>query len=139
MPIKTSLNNYLYRSVHSKFINLHKMKTRKQTLIDRLHIEAVVEIEGLKKDSKEARLMAIENAIEQLPPIRKDIFILSKLNNYKYKEIAAMRNISESTVETQIRKAMITIRKEIIRLRLTGVISIIVICFSSSMFYFFFA
>ncbi len=50
-----------------------------------------------------------------------------------------MRNISKITIEIQIRKAMITIHKEMIKLRLTGVISIIVICFSSSMFYFFFA
>lgn len=92
-------------------------------MLNGLHIEAIVELEGLEKDSKEARLIALENAIEELPPKRKEIFILSKLKNYKYREIATMRNISESTVESQIRKAMITIRKEMLRRHLTGMIS----------------
>ncbi|MDO5981924.1 RNA polymerase sigma factor [Flavivirga spongiicola] len=120
LNINSSLNNYLYRSVYNKFINLSKKNIRKQLLLNELHMEAIVELEGLGEDRKEARLIAIEKIIEQLPPKRKEIFILSKLKNYKYKEIAVMRNVSVSTVESQIRKAMITIRKEMLLLILTG-------------------
>ena len=136
LNIKTSLNNYLYRAAHNKFINLYKKNRRKQSSIDQLHVEAIVELEGLEKDSKEARLIALENAIEQLPPKRKDIFTLSKLKNYKYKEIATMRNISVSTVESQIRKAMITIRKDMQKLQQAGIISTVAIIFSCGMLYF---
>ncbi len=134
LNIKAPLNNYLYRSVHNKFINVYKKNVRKQSFLDGSHVDAIVELEGLEKDSKEARLIALENAIDQLPPKRKDIFIFSKLNNYKYREIAAMRNISESTVESQIRKAMITIRKEMLPHHLAGIISTvsILILFSFS-------
>ena len=134
LNINTSLNNYLYRSVHNRFINLHKKNLRKKMLIDMLRLEAVVELEGLEKGHKEMRLLALEKVIEQLPPKRKDIFTLSKLNNYKHKEIAAMRNISISTVESQIRKAMIFIREEMLRLRLEGIISSIFILVCSLLF-----
>ncbi|WP_223552164.1 RNA polymerase sigma factor [Aestuariivivens sp. NBU2969] len=110
--INKSLNNYLYRCAYNKFINHHRKTKRSELLLDQLYIEAIIELEGLENEDKESRLIAIENAIELLPPKRKDIFKLSKLNNYKYKEIAIMRNITVSTVETHIRKAMITIREQ---------------------------
>ncbi|WP_299546878.1 RNA polymerase sigma-70 factor [Seonamhaeicola sp.] len=116
LNIKTSLNNYLYRAVHNKFINLYKKNVREQSFINSIHREAIIELECFERDIKEGRLIALERVIEQLPPKRKEVFILSKLNNYKYKEIAKMLKISESTVESQIRKAMITIRGEMHKL-----------------------
>lgn len=129
LNIKTSLNSYLYRAVHNKYIDLYRKETRKHSLINELRIEAIVELEGLEKDSIEVQLSALQKIIDQLPQKRKEIFILSKLNNYKYREIAEMRNISERTVETQIRKAMMTIRKEMLLLRFSGIIVTISNCF----------
>lgn len=131
LNINTSLNNYLYRSAHNRFINLYKKNLRKKRLINLFHVEAVIELEGLEKDIKEARLIALEKIINQLPPKRKDIFVLSKLNNYKYREIAEMRKISLSTVESQIHKAMIFIRKEMLRLHFEDRIPTWVIFFVS--------
>lgn len=123
LNIKTSLNNYLYRSVHNRFINIYRKEIKKQSTLNNLYIEAIEELDDLEESTKENRLKALERAINNLPPKRKDIFILSKLKNYKHKEIATMRNISESTIQTQIRKAMITIRKDLLELSLIGVFS----------------
>ncbi|WP_084050612.1 sigma factor-like helix-turn-helix DNA-binding protein [Aquimarina macrocephali] len=54
--------------------------------------------------------------IDQLSEKRKYIYTLSKLNNYKYREILKMHNISERTVEIHMRMVMMTVRDEMIRL-----------------------
>lgn len=44
--------------------------------------------------------------IQQLPERRREIFVLSRKENLSYKEIASLLNISENTVDTQIRLAL---------------------------------
>ncbi|NMB49749.1 MAG: RNA polymerase sigma-70 factor [Bacteroidales bacterium] len=53
-----------------------------------------------------------DELIEQLPPSRKEIFILRKKEGFTNKQIAKILNISVSTVETQLSLAMKFIRKE---------------------------
>jgi len=55
-------------------------------------------------------LNALENAIEQLAPVRKKVFKLSKLEGYSYKEIAEMLSISPKTVENHMSKALKQLR-----------------------------
>ena len=52
----------------------------------------------------------IIRAIDSLPPKCREIFILSKINGKKYKEIAAQLCISESTVENQMSIALRKLR-----------------------------
>lgn len=53
----------------------------------------------------------LHKMIEQLPPARKKIFILSRAYGLSYKDIAAKLAISEKTVETQITRALSHLRK----------------------------
>lgn len=53
----------------------------------------------------------IDELIEQLPPSRKKIFILSRKNDLSTKQIAEIMQISVSTVETQLWLAVKFIRK----------------------------
>jgi len=48
----------------------------------------------------------IEKLADKLPPKRKEIFILSRKEGFSNKEIAKRLNISESTIETQLSKAL---------------------------------
>lgn len=48
--------------------------------------------------------------IDELPPKRKEIFILAKKEGLSYKKIAEKLNISENTVDTQMRAALKYIR-----------------------------
>ncbi len=48
------------------------------------------------------RTAALNEAIEQLPPQRKEIFRLCKLEEKSYKEVAEQLNISVSTVSNQL-------------------------------------
>lgn len=108
-----SLNAYLYRSAFNKYINIYKQEQRKNSLINELRVDSLIEVENSSEQLKEKRLSILRKIIDDLPEKRREIFILSKINNYKYKEIAEMKNISERTVESQIRKALITIRLEV--------------------------
>ncbi|UKJ06886.1 RNA polymerase sigma factor [Solitalea lacus] len=53
----------------------------------------------------------INEAINDLPPIRKKVFQLSRMNGHSHKEIAAELSISSKTVEDHISKAVKQLRK----------------------------
>lgn len=55
----------------------------------------------------------IDSLIEQLPPARRKIFILSRRKLLTNKEIAAKLNLSENTVESQLTKAIAFLRNRI--------------------------
>ncbi len=53
----------------------------------------------------------LHKIVEQLPPARQKIFILSRKYGFSYKDIADQLAISEKTVETQISRTLSHIRK----------------------------
>jgi len=55
----------------------------------------------------------IDELIDQLPPSRKRIFILSRKDDLSTKQIAAMMHISVSTVETQLSLATRYMRRQL--------------------------
>lgn len=57
----------------------------------------------------------VESLIEQLPPARKEIFVLSRHKLLTNKEIATKLNLSENTVESQLTKATAFLRSKIDR------------------------
>jgi len=56
----------------------------------------------------------IDRAIEDLPPRCREIFWMSRYENLKIAEIAEKLNISKRTVETQISKALKTLRVKLV-------------------------
>lgn len=54
----------------------------------------------------------LEELIEKLPSKRREIFKMNRNEGLTYKEIAARLNISENTVDTQIRKSLLLLRQE---------------------------
>lgn len=55
----------------------------------------------------------IDSLIEQLPPARREIFILSRRSLLTNKEIAEKLHLSENTVESQLTKALSFLRDKI--------------------------
>jgi len=110
IKVHTSLKSFLYRSVRNAYLDHYRKNQRKHKLIEELRLEAIIELEEQDYEEKEKKLIRLHQVINTLPKKRKEIFILSKLRNLKYREIAELQNISERTVENQIRKAMITLR-----------------------------
>lgn len=56
--------------------------------------------------------------LNKLPEKRRNIFILNRFEELSYKDIAAKLNISENTVDTQIRRTLRYFREEIKKLRM---------------------
>jgi len=56
----------------------------------------------------------IDRAIEDLPPRCREIFWMSRYENFKIAEIAEKLDISKRTVETQISKALKTLRVKLV-------------------------
>jgi len=129
LSISSSLKGYLYTSAHNFFVDNYRKENRRRTLIERLHTEAVMEAELDDDEIIKLRKETLQKLIAKLPKKRREIFILNKLENYKYREIAVMRDISERTVESQIRKALITLREEVVQLQLQNKLLSIVLTF----------
>ena len=55
----------------------------------------------------------IDKLANELPPKRREIFILSRKQGLSNKEIALQLQISESTIETQLSKALIFMKTQI--------------------------
>jgi RNA polymerase sigma-70 factor, ECF subfamily len=53
---------------------------------------------------------AILNAIAELPPQRKKVFVLSRVDGLKYHEIAEKLGLSVKTIEAQMGKALKQLR-----------------------------
>jgi len=92
--IKSAVNRRLY-FVEEQF---------QQDLMD----EDNSDLNTMPQDAEET----LHKLIQQLPERRKEIFNLSRFEGLSYKQIAIRLNITENTVDSQIRNALAFIRKE---------------------------
>lgn len=104
IQIKISSFSYLYRSVLNACYNEVKRKKvinlKHSTEIDLNNLSFSQNIDGNMDFSHLQN--TIHKSLEKLPPKCKTIFVLSRFENYKYKEIAEMLDISIKTVEAQM-------------------------------------
>lgn len=112
--ITTSLQSYLYRSVHNQalnYLNHEKVKTVYREKIvsgykEKLQLEDIsyAEIDLEQK---------VTDFIEQLPDRRRTIFKLSRFEGLKNREIAEKLGISIKTVEAQMTEALRFLSKKL--------------------------
>ena len=106
---KYSIESFLYKSTHNKFIDLYyKNKSR-----SKLHEKYRLILNQLLINPQENRLMLekMRLEIDNLPKKIKDIFVLSKTNGYTNLEISETLGISVKTVESNITKAYKILKK----------------------------
>ncbi|MDC6367536.1 MULTISPECIES: RNA polymerase sigma factor [Flavobacteriaceae] len=106
-----SLKSYLYTTAKNKFIDHYRKRKNRSELLEQLRMERIVELEYGETSLVEDRLKLLRQNIEKLPPRKKEILLLSKIERLKHKEIAQLLDISERTVEAHIRQAMIYLKK----------------------------
>lgn len=112
--IESSMESYLYRAVRNASLNLikHISIREKYKEYNQQEIEYSEHLESDPVNASELELK-IRNSIDRLPEQRRKIFILSRYEQLKYKEIAAKLGISVKTVENQMGKALQFLRKEL--------------------------
>ena len=114
LEIKVSLKSYLYRTVKNACLNV--LKHQKVEHKYKEHFSRELQIDEMSPDNwmVESELSdKITGAIEKLPPERKKVFVLSRFEELKYREIAEKLDISIKTVENQMGKALKFLREEL--------------------------
>ena len=109
-----SVKSYLYTSTYNRSLNYIRDNKK-------FNKDVSVEFESEKNQNWEfsSHVDTIEleekinRTIEQLPQKCREVFVLSRFEGLKYNEIADKLGISVKTVETQISKALLTLRTEL--------------------------
>lgn len=112
LELRQSLKSYLYTSVRNACLNkLKSEKIRDQYRADNIGSEE----NGESSDHLEEMELSerISKAIVEMPPERQKIFLMSREEGLKYKEIAEKLNKSIKTVENQMGKALKYMREEL--------------------------
>lgn len=108
-----SIKNYLYTIVRNKSLNLIKKKKLDAVMLDAEYEIASSDISIIEHlQAKETEKLIFE-VIEKLPPRCKQIFILSRRESMPNKEIAALMQLSEKTIENQITIAIRVIKESL--------------------------
>lgn len=109
--IHSSLKSYLFKAVKNTCLN-HLLKesrydkTGDLSLVQDLNNSTHLNVEFDVKSK-------INEAIEGLPDRCREVFILSRIEGFKHKEIAEQLGISPKTVEVQIRKASLILKEKL--------------------------
>lgn len=112
--METSLKSYLFQGVHNRSLNYIR-DNKNLVRFDTPQIEGELSQYLESKDhleSSEAE-SRINYALDDLPAKCKEIFLMNRFDGLKYREIAEKLNISIKTVETQMSRALKTLREKL--------------------------
>jgi RNA polymerase sigma-70 factor (ECF subfamily) len=125
VDLTTSLKSYLFTGVHNRCLNYIRDR-KKLVQFDAPQHES--ELGGylesrdyLEASETEAQ---INRALDELPEKCREIFMLNRFDQLKYREIAAKLNISVKTVETQMSRAL-----KVLREKLSDLVTVLIIYF----------
>ena len=107
-----TVRSYLYRAAKNRALNYLKSH-RLDIEIEQLEFQnATVAQFSLQEDyERKELLVAVQQAIELLPLRCRLVFVLHRQDGLTYSEIADVLDISIKTVETQIGRALKSLRK----------------------------
>jgi len=94
------------------FLRKYNNKDAVTARLDVLNIETGVDSTNEKMSGAELQ-KRISKAVNDLPPVRKQVFEMSREQGMSYREIAETLSVSSKTVEAHIYKALKQIRKHI--------------------------
>lgn len=113
ITVDTSLQGYLFRATRNRALN----QIRHDKVVQRGSAFAAQETTSPAVGDRELREkeidVALQDAIQTLPPRCREVFELSRMQNLKYSEIASALDISIKTVEAQMGKALKILREKL--------------------------
>jgi RNA polymerase sigma-70 factor (ECF subfamily) len=110
LAIRSSFRSYLYQSAYHASLDYLKHAKIKTAFQSNYSEQTITFDDSIVIGEMQDKL---EKSIERLPDQCKRIFKLSRFENLKYKEIASQLNISEDTVDTQIRRALNKLKSDL--------------------------
>jgi RNA polymerase sigma-70 factor (ECF subfamily) len=114
IKINLSLKAYLYSATKNESLNyLNHNKVKDKYSQFKMEAEKPLQENIQQKLEKEELERLIKRAILKLPDKRRKIFELSRFDGLKYDDIAKKLSVSVKTVETQMSKALKSLRKSL--------------------------
>ena len=107
---ETSLSQYLFKTVYHRAINViahHYSQLRADTFFYENMQEMLQETDYYQLEELKRR---IKEAVDALPPIYREAFVMHRFKNKSYKEIAEFLQISPKTVDYRIQQALKQLR-----------------------------
>lgn len=98
---------YLYNSVRNRCIDLLRSR-KKERIAPMDDLSYISDEEAQIRSEMEVRLW---EAVDSLPPKRRELLLLNKRDGLKYSDIARLKGLSENTVRNQIFRAIESLRK----------------------------
>ncbi|PKV50469.1 RNA polymerase sigma-70 factor (ECF subfamily) [Aquimarina sp. MAR_2010_214] len=111
LNITTSIKNYLYKACYYELIDTYKKNKKELNYKEQIKKDALHVFVEEDNDIIKNKINRVQAEIEKLPPKCKEVFVLNKIQGFKYKEVAEQLDISVKTVEAQMSKAMSRIKK----------------------------
>jgi RNA polymerase sigma-70 factor (family 1) len=129
--VEGSFGSFLFTIGRNLFLNATKKRLQEYLYQDYL-LENANSSENSVEKEVEYKLLEeeINRLIDQLPAARRKVYILSRMKHLPNREIAAMLNISENTVESQLTKAT-----QFLRQNLSPYFEILLVVGASQLFY----
>ncbi|MNK07518.1 ECF RNA polymerase sigma factor SigL [compost metagenome] len=110
------LQAFLFTIARNLSLNVIKRASRETWISDELFAHAVYQSEdGLQYTERKQTGEFISLAVNQLPPKRKAIYELCREDGYSYKQAAEKLGIKDSTVNSQMVKALKAIKDFMVR------------------------
>jgi RNA polymerase sigma-70 factor (ECF subfamily) len=111
IDIQQSFGSYLSRAGENLVIDFYRKAAREKKLFQQLKSMATEEFTDTEEFSADNKnVLLLKKAIEHLPPQRKKVFELCKIEGKSYSEISHELGISTSTINDHVVKATRRIR-----------------------------
>lgn len=111
--VDDSVRAYLYRAVRNRALNHIRNERVRREAVPQLVLESR-EAEAGDAGLLETELeTAVRAAVAELPPRCREVFELSRVRGLRYSEIAETLGISIKTVETQMGRALKSLRERL--------------------------
>ncbi|MBS4012298.1 MAG: RNA polymerase sigma-70 factor [Bacteroidetes bacterium] len=108
-----SVKTYLFTSVKNRSLNYIRDNKKYRSYYLDFELEMEIPVEGKDVVSESDLNNQINRALDKLPDKCREVFMLCRFEDMKYKEVAEKLGISQKTVEAQMSKALKILREEL--------------------------
>lgn len=105
LPDVTNFAGYLYMIARHKLLNVIRQKLTTTTTVDNIPLEEMNWRPDIQLEYRQAYDQLMQG-MEALPPMRKKVFMMSRLEGKSYDQIATELQVSRNTVKEHIVKAL---------------------------------
>ncbi len=108
-----NMNAYLYRLCHNQAISGLRRMAKETLILSELQQETIPLLPDIDPASQREIRTYIQQAVNKLSPQQRKIFLLSRHDGLKHKQIADKLGVSINTVKTHLAQALRFLREEI--------------------------